>query len=380
MTVSSKLPDIGTSIFTVMSRMAADHKALNLSQGFPDFPVHPELIERAHHYMQKGLNQYAPGNGVPRLRTGIAEMTERLYGVKPDAEEEITISTGATEGIFATLTALIQSGDQVILFDPAYDSYDPAIRLCGAEPIHLNLEYPKFSLPWQGLRNAINGKTRAIVINNPHNPTGSILSREDLEELGKLAQEHDLIVISDEVYHNMVFDEVKHTSVLQIESLKNRCVAIFSFGKTFHATGWKTGYCIAPPALTQEIRRVRQFVTFTVNTPIQFAVADFIEDPDHYEYLGGFFEKKRDVFQKAVANSKFRPLQCSGTYFQVLNYGEVSSEDDMTMAKKMTKEHALASIPISVFSADGTDHRLLRFCFAKDDETLLAAGKILCDL
>lgn len=380
MTITPKLPDVGTSIFTVMSKMAADHDALNMSQGFPEFPVHPELIERAHHYMLKGLNQYAPGNGVPRLREGIADMTERLYGERRDAETEITVSTGATEGIYSTLTALIHRGDQVILFDPAYDSYDPAIRLCGAEPVHLNLAYPTFGIPWEALRNAINDKTRAIVINNPHNPTGSILTRADMEKLGRLAKAHDLLVISDEVYHNMVFDGVRHTSALQIADLRDRSVAIFSFGKTFHATGWKTGYCIASAELTREIRRTRQFVTFTVNTPIQFALADFIEDPDHYEYLAGFFEEKRNVFLQAVANSQFQPIQCSGTYFQLLNYGAVSDQPDMDMAEELTKTHGLATIPVSVFSADGTDHRLLRFCFAKDDETLQAAGKILNSL
>lgn len=377
MIVNSKLPEVGTSIFTVMSRMAADHDAINLSQGFPDFPVHPELIDRAHHYMQKGLNQYAPGNGVPRLKKAISEMTLRLYGVAPDAEDEITISTGATEGLFATITALVERGDEVILFDPAYDSYDPAIRLCGGVPVHLNLEYPSFGIPWDQLTDAINEKTKAIIINNPHNPTGSILSKEDLIALGRIAVEKDLIVISDEVYHNMVFDGIHHTSVLQIENLKDRSVAVFSFGKTFHATGWKSGYCIAPTTITQEIRKVRQFVTFTVNTPIQFALADFIENPNHYENLAGFFEEKRNVFIKAIENSRFKSIPSSGTYFQLLEFSSINDLNDVAMSEQMTKENGLASIPVSVFNHDEHDHQLLRFCIAKDDSTLLAAAKIL---
>ncbi len=380
MIVKSKLPEVGTSIFSVMSRMAADHNAINLSQGFPDFPVHPELIERAHHYMQKGLNQYAPGNGVPRLKKAIAEMTGRLYGVAPDPEEEITISTGATEGLFATITALVERGDEIILFDPAYDSYDPAIRLCGGIPVHLNLEYPTFGIPWAKLAETINDKTKAIIINNPHNPTGSILRKEDLLELARIAVDKDLIVISDEVYHNMVFDGIRHTSVLQIDDLRDRSVAVFSFGKTFHATGWKSGYCVAPDALTQEIRRVRQFVTFTVNTPIQFALADFIEDPDHYENLAGFFEEKRDVFLNAIVSSRFKSIPSAGTYFQLLEYSAINDLSDVTMSEQMTKENGLASIPVSVFNHDGHDHQLLRFCFAKDDTTLLAAANILNEL
>lgn len=380
MIVNSKLPEVGTSIFSVMSRMAADHKAINLSQGFPDFPVHHELIDRAHHYMKKGLNQYAPGNGVPRLKKAISEMTDRLYGVGSDPEDEITITTGATEGLFATITALVERGDEVILFDPAYDSYDPAIRLCGGIPVHLNLEYPSFGLPWSDLAHAINDKTKAIIINNPHNPTGSILKREDLVELGRIAAEKDIIVISDEVYHNMVFDGIRHSSVLQIESLKDRSVAVFSFGKTFHATGWKSGYTIASEAITQEIRRVRQFVTFTVNTPIQFALADFIEDPEHYENLAGFFEEKRDVFVNAVKDSRFKAIPSSGTYFQLLEYSNINELGDMDMCEQMTKENGLASIPVSVFNHDGHDQQLLRFCFAKDDSTLLAAAKILNEL
>lgn len=380
MIVNSKLPEVGTSIFSVMSRMAADHNAINLSQGFPDFPVHPELIDRAHHYMQKGLNQYAPGNGVPRLKAEISKMKSRLYSVAPDPEDEITISTGATEGLFATITALVERGDEVILFDPAYDSYDPAIRLCGGVPVHLNLEFPSFGIPWEALAEAINGKTKAIIINNPHNPTGSILRKEDLVELGRIAQEKGLIVISDEVYHNMVFDGIRHTSALQIESLKDRSVAIFSFGKTFHATGWKSGYCVAPQALTKEIRRVRQFVTFTVNTPIQFALADFIENPDHYENLAGFFEEKRNVFVNAVKDSRFKAIPSAGTYFQLLEYSAINELGDMAMCEQMTKENGLASIPVSVFNYDGHDQQLLRFCFAKDDSTLLAAAKILNEL
>ncbi|MEM9324787.1 MAG: methionine aminotransferase [Bacteroidota bacterium] len=377
MTITSKLPDIGTSIFSVMSGMATQHKALNLSQGFPDFAISQELIDRVTDQMQRGRNQYPPSIGVGPLREAISEMTSHLYGIEANPSTEITIFSGATEAIYCAITALIHEGDEVIIFDPAYDSYDPVVRLQRGVPVHINLVQPHFGIPWDRLEESITPRTKAIMINNPHNPTGSIIERADLERLERVAEQHDLMVISDEVYHNMVFDGKKHTSVLEFEGLRRRSIGAFSFGKTFHATGWKVGYSIAPPAFTEELRRVHQFVTFTVNTPIQFALGEFIREPSHYESLPGFFQQKRDFFLECIAGSRFRAIPSGGTYFQVLSYEGLSDLSDQEMAEMMTKEMGLASIPVSVFYDDGSDHKLLRFCFAKDEETMSKAGEIL---
>lgn len=363
-----------------MSKMALEHNALNFAQGFPDFDVSETLVSSVQFHMKAGRNQYAPSIGVESLRLQIAKMTKDLYGFCPNAEKEITIFSGATEALYATLTALINPGDEVILFDPAYDCYDPVIRLNGAVPIHINLTDSDFSIPWGKVESKINHRTKAIIINNPHNPTGAVFSREDLQKLEEIAHSNDLLVISDEVYHNMIYDNKNHESVLKFQNLKDRSIAIFSFGKTFHATGWKVGYAIASEAIMKEIRKVHQFVTFSVSTPVQYALSDYLEDRENYLGLSSFFEKKRDLFLSAIAPSRFKPVSCSGTYFQVLRYDELTNKKDMILAEEMTIEKKLASIPLSVFYEDDTDNKLLRFCFAKGEDTIKKAAKILNSL
>jgi len=358
-----------------MSRMALEHDAINLSQGFPDFPVSEKLIGLIHQKMKEGHNQYAPMPGAPALRKVIAEVIEKTYQRPTDFETEVTVTSGGTEAIFAAIAALISAGDEVILFDPSYDSYDPAIRLNGGIPVHLNLSPPNFSIDWNEVRKKITSRTRMIMVNTPHNPTGSVLSDSDLKTLEKLANEHDLIVLSDEVYERIIFENKSHESVLKYRALRDRSIAIFSFGKTFHATGWKVGYSIAPENITREIRKAHQFITFSVNTPVQLALADYLADPENYLHLGKFYQQKRDFFLNEIKGSSMKPLPCFGSYFQLVSYeGE---ESDAQMAEWMTKEMKLAPIPVSAFYKDKTDHKLLRFCFAKGEETLLRAGKIL---
>jgi methionine aminotransferase len=316
--------------------------------------------------------------GVPLLRQQIAQKLSTTLNINFDPENEITVVAGATEGLYAALTAFVHSGDEVIIFDPAYDLYAPAVQLSGGRPIHLELELPNFTINWDVLESSISAKTRLIVINNPNNPAGSILSYQDLERLSELAIKHDLLIISDEVYEHMVFDPHSHQTILKHPVLRTRSIAIFSFGKTFHATGWKVGYCVAPPALTSELRRVHQFVAFSVNTPIQMALAEFLRDPSHYQYLSDFFREKRDLFLSLMQESRFEPLPCNGTYFQLMRYDAISDRPDMEMATWMTKEHGVASIPTSVFYHRKTDNRILRFCFAKNADTLTKAAEKLC--
>ncbi|MDH5599037.1 MAG: methionine aminotransferase [Cyclobacteriaceae bacterium] len=370
MNIISKLPEQGTSIFTVMSAMALEHGAINLSQGFPEFEVSPELVDRIYHYMTKGHNQYAPMPGTPQLRKEIARVTEENYGRKTDENNEITIFSGATEALFSSITTLIHPGDEVILFDPAYDSYDPAIKLSGGIPIHIELSYPDFTIPWNIVREKISSKTKLIIINTPHNPTGTVLSEGDMKELIALVKEHDLWVLSDEVYEWIIFDNKSHVSVLKYPELKDRSIAVFSFGKTFHATGWKMGYAIAGESLTKELRKVHQFVTFSVNTPIQLAMADHLKVRENYTSLPDLYQPKRDHFLNLIKDLPLTPLTCSGTYFQLLSYAGISDEDDRTFSEKMTKEWGVAVIPVSVFYEKKTDHKLIRVCFAKNQDTL----------
>lgn len=379
-TISSKLPLVGTTIFTEMSALAVEHNAINLSQGFPDFPLDSHLIDLVKHYMSSGHNQYAPMPGIPALRKQIAAKLKPYHAQPFDADEEITITSGATEGLFATLNALIHPRDEVIIFDPAYDLYAPAVMLAGGKPVHLELMLPEFSINWEQLEQAIGSQTRAIVINNPNNPAGSILHGEELERLRDLVVSRDLIIISDEVYEHMVYDGLQHHSILSVPGLRERGVAVFSFGKTFHATGWKIGYTVAPPAITKELRKVHQFVTFSVNTPIQLAIADYLNDPGHYLGLSDFFQKKRDFFLSLMAPSRFKPLPSRGTYFQIMSYQDISDRPDRDMAHWMTVEHGVASIPVSVFYNSGRDHKLLRFCFGKNSETLKQAAEKLCKI
>lgn len=377
MNIQSRLPDISTSIFAIMSKMAADHGAINLSQGFPDFQVDPVVVDLIHKQMRAGHNQYAPMPGVPALRHVIAEVILKTYNYPVNPETEITISAGATEALYAAIAAFVHPGDEVIVFDPAYDSYNPAIRLNGGVPVHINLRYPNFSIDWEEVRARITSRTRVIMVNTPQNPSGAVLTEQDLKQLEDLAEEHDLIVLSDEVYERIIFDGIRHESVLNYPNLASRSVAVFSFGKTFHATGWKVGYAIAPEMLTREIRKTHQFITFSVNTPVQLALAEYMQTPAHYENLGSFFQQKRDYFLNGIKGSSFEPMPCHGSYFQSLSFKNISSFPDRQMAEELTIRHKVASIPVSVFYNDKTDNMLLRFCFAKSEQTLDRAMEIL---
>jgi methionine transaminase len=377
MQIISRLPDVGTSIFSVMSRMALEHGAINLSQGFPDFEIDRTVIDLVHRFMLEGNNQYAPMPGVPALRQIISEVIANTYHQNRNPETEITITAGATEGIFAAISAFITTGDEVILFDPSYDSYDPAIRLNGGIPIQINLKSPEFSIDWEFVRSKITSRTKMIMVNTPHNPSGAVLAENDLVELESIALKHNLIVLSDEVYERLIYDGIKHQSALSRPGLASQTVSVFSFGKTFHATGWKAGYIVASEHLTREIRKTHQFIVFAVNTPVQFALAEYMKEPVHYQSLGKFYQQKRDFFLDQVKGSSFEPLTCSGSYFQLMSYRNISNKPDVDMAEELTKKFKVASIPVSVFYKDKTDNRLLRFCFAKKEETLARAGEIL---
>jgi methionine transaminase len=375
--IKSRLPEVGTTIFTIMSKMALEYGAINLSQGFPDFPVDDKLVDLIHTRMQEGFNQYAPMPGAPALRQVIANVVSQTYNRKTDAETEITVTAGGTEALFSVIAALVHAGDEVLVFDPAYDSYNPAIRLNGGIPIHINLTYPNFSIDWEVVKSKITPRTRMVMINTPHNPSGAVLSSNDLKTLQELAVQHDLIVLSDEVYERIIFDGVRHESVLHYPELTDRSVAVFSFGKTFHATGWKVGYAVAPTHLTAEIRKAHQFVTFSVNTPVQLALAEYMAAPQHYLNLGSFYQKKRDYFLAGIKGSSFEPMECHGSYFQSLSYNSISTLPDMQMAEELTKKYKVASVPVSAFYQDRTDNKLLRFCFAKQEKTLDQAIEIL---
>lgn len=374
--MQSKLPDVGTTIFAIMSKMAAEHNAINLSQGFPDFPLDPTLINLVSKAMQEGHNQYAPMPGLPSLRNVIAEIIYNTYEKKTDPETEITVTAGGTQALYAILQALVQTGDEVIVFDPAYDSYDPAIRLSGGVPVHINLQAPSFLIDWSEVESKITSRTKIIMVNTPHNPSGAVLSEEDIISQ-KLVVKHNLILLSDEVYERIIFDDKKHYSALGRPVLAERSIVVFSFGKTFHATGWKTGYIVAPAEFTKEIRKAHQFMVFSVNTPIQVALAEYMKKPEHYTGLGDFYQQKRDQFLSFIKGSSLQPLACYGSYFQLLSYDSISHQADTSMAEELTIKHKIASIPVSVFYKDRTDNRLLRFCFAKKNETLEKAGEIL---
>jgi len=377
MKVQSRLPDVGTSIFTVMSKMALDYGAINLSQGFPDFMIDEKIIGLVHKYMLEGHNQYAPMPGTPALRKSIAEVILKTYSRTVDPDTQITITSGATESTYSVIAALISPGDEVIIFDPSYDSYNPAVRLNGGVPVHINLNPGDFSIDWHTVRSKINKRTRMIIINTPHNPSGAVLREPDLKELEKIALEHDLLVLSDEVYERLIYDGLTHQSILRYPGLAEQSLAVFSFGKTFHATGWKVGYVVASPTLTKEILRAHQFVVFSVNTPIQLALAEYLQTPKHYLELGDFYQKKRDFFLEQMKGSSFEPLPSYGSYFQLMSYKSISNKSDVEMAEDLLKKSKVASIPVSVFYRDGTDNRLLRFCFAKKEETLEKACAIL---
>lgn len=376
--IKSKLPDIGTTIFTVMSKMADEAGALNLSQGFPDFEVSRELIAHVSNAMKQGHNQYAPMPGLLFLRKSIANSLKDTYNWNGDIGTEITVTGGATEALYSCITAFIHPGDEVLIIEPAYDSYIPAVRLSGGVPVPVQLNPENFSVQWNNVEEAITEKTKMIIINTPHNPTGSVWSKTDLIKLEQVAIERNLLVLSDEVYDRIIFDGLQHESVLRFPELRKRSMAVFSFGKTFHVTGWKVGYVVAPDYLTSEIRKVHQFLNFSVNTPIQYGLATYLADINHYQNLHIFYEKKRDLFLKRITGSRFKPVKCSGTYFQLLSYAAISDKDERTMAEYLTKEYKIASIPVSPFYSDQRNNNILRFCFAKKDETIKKAAKILC--
>lgn len=377
----SKLPHVGTTIFSVMSKMAAEYGAINLSQGFPDFDCPPRLRELVVNALNSGKNQYPPMHGIPELREAIAEKVARLYGYQADPETEVTVSSGATEAIFDAIQAVAGSGDEVIVLDPAYDCYDPAIRLASATPVHIPLALPDYRIDFDRLASALNPRTRLLIINTPHNPCGTVMSRQDLDTLAELLRDRDLLLLSDEVYEHMVFDGAQHISVLSHEELREKSFAVFSFGKTYHATGWKLAYCIAPPILTAEFRKVHQFVTFTSVSFVQYAIADFLREcPQHADELPDFYQAKRDTFNELLAPSRFTLKPSAGTYFQLADYSELSDLPDTDFANELTQRHGVAAIPLTPFYQTPPQTRIVRFCFCKDDATLKAAAEILCAL
>ncbi len=380
--ITSKLPDVGTTIFTHMSALAARCNAINLSQGYPDFDAPPALCEALSRAVHDGHNQYAPMAGLPELRAALAEQLRRHRQVNCDPDTEITVVPGATEGIFCAVMASVRPGDEVIVLDPCYDSYAPAIVLAGGQPVHVPLLAGSFRPDWEKVAAAVTPNTRMIMVNSPHNPTGATLAREDLDRLAQLAQENDLLVCSDEVYEHLLFDDRQHHSVLQWPGLRERSFAHYSFGKTFSVTGWKTGYCVAPPALTTELRKVHQFVAFVAVTPVQRAVAEFLSaEPDYPATLPAFYQAKRDLFCEALSGSRFALSPSAGTYFQLLEYSAISDAPDHRLCEDWTRERGVASIPVSVFyRSPPPDQHYLRFCFAKSDAVLLQAAEILCKI
>lgn len=375
----SKLPHVGTTIFTVMSGLAAAHSAINLSQGFPNWNPHPRLQERVLHHMQHGLNQYAPMPGLPLLRQRIAEKMNTLYGTDLSAETDVTVTAGATQAIFCAIAAFVGPGDEVILLEPCYDSYRPSVETVGGVPIVHTLHAPHYDIDWAAVGRLIGPRTRMICINTPTNPTGQILRQTDLDALADILEDTNVLVLSDEVYEHLIFDGEQHASALAHPRLAPRTLATFSFGKTYHNTGWKVGYCIAPAALTREFRKVHQFNVFSVNTPVQAALADFMEDASQYLALPEFYQQKRDFFRGCMEKTRFVPLPSSGagTYFQLYDYSAISDLPDVAFCQWLTTTHGVAAIPVSVFHSSGLDEKVIRFCFAKTDDLLEEAGKRL---
>ncbi len=376
-TLKSKLPGSGTTIFTVMSSLAAEHKAINLGQGFPDFMMSGRLIGLVDQAMRNGHNQYVHANGLPLLRERIAEKIASLYGTEVHPDQSITVTPGGTYAIYTALTAALQPGDEVIVFEPAYDSYIPNIEINGARAIRIPLSFPEYTIDWNRVRQAINPRTRMIMLNSPHNPTGSVLSSEDIRELRELVQHSDILLLSDEVYEHLVFDDLRHESLLRYPDLLQRSFVCFSFGKTYHCTGWKMGYCVAPPEMMAEFRKVHQFNCFTCNSPVQWALAEFLKEKDEYLLLGKQVQQKRDYFEQRMRQTRFRPLPTHGSYFQLYSYAHCSDMPETEMAVQVTKNFGVATIPASAFYRDGTDNKVLRFCFAKKETTLEEAAERL---
>ena len=377
----SKLPNLGTTIFTQMSALAQQHQAINLSQGFPDFDGPLFLQERLAYHVAHGANQYAPMTGVQPLREAIADKTADLYGYKPDANSEVTITAGATEALYAAITALVRPGDEVICFDPSYDSYAPAVELSGGVVKRIALQPPSFRVDWQAFSALLSDRTRLVILNTPHNPSATVWHQADFDALWQAIKEREIFVISDEVYEHICFARQGHASVLAHSELRERAVAVSSFGETYHMTGWKIGYCVAPAAISAELRKVHQYLTFSVNTPAQLALADMLrEDPAHYRELPAFYQKKRDVLVNALRDSRLEILPCEGTYFLLVDYSAVSTLNDVEFCQWLTTEVGVAAIPLSVFCADPFPHKLIRLCFAKQESTLLTAAERLVSL
>ena len=378
--VSSRLPGVGTTIFTVMSRMAQESGAINLSQGFPDFNAEPVLFERVAHWMRAGHNQYPPMAGVAALREAVAEKVEALYGTAYDVEREITVTAGATQALFTAVAALVRPGDEVIVFEPVYDAYAPAIELQGGKVVRLRLAAPDYRPDWTAVAAAITPRTRMIMINSPHNPTATVWHAADMAQLEALTRGTGIVILSDEVYEHIVFDGAGHESCARHPELAARSLIVSSFGKTYHITGWKVGYVIGPAELMAEFRKVHQFNVFTVNTPVQLALADYMQDPSRHLGLAAFYQAKRDFFTAAMAGSCFELLPSRGTYFQLARYGALSDQADTDFVADLTREVGVAAIPVSAFFADGHDEGIIRFCFAKAEPTLAQACERLCRL
>lgn len=376
----SKQPQVQTTIFTKMSAMALEHGALNLSQGFPGFDCAPALQELLQHY-SKGYNQYAPMAGVPALRQSLAAKTSSFYDIPVDTDSEVTIVSGATEAIFAAIHCCVSPGDEVIMFDPSYDAYDPIVRLAGGVPIHIPLKASRnFAIDWDELASKITPRTRAIMVNSPHNPTGAVWSMADLDAFAEVVKGTNILIVSDEVYEHIVFDGVQHASVLLHPELRKRSFVCGSFGKTYHITGWKIGYCLAPAFLTTEFRKLHQWVTFSSATPLQYALADYLKEPSHYLGLSEFYQKKRDLFASQFSGTKWKVLTSAGSFFQCLDYSAISTEKDVDLANRLTREIKVASIPVSVFYETAPGDKILRFCFAKEDDMLVEAAKRLVQI
>ena len=378
--LQSKLPNVGTTIFTTMSAMAAEYDAINLSQGFPSFDCPAHLAHQAQVHINEAKNQYAPMTGVPALNLQIVDLVKRCYG-RDIALEEVTVTSGATEALFVAIQTIVEPGDEVIVFDPVYDSYEPGVDLAGGRCVHIPLFAPDYRIDWQRVKEAVTPKTKAIMLNTPHNPSGTVITAEDIEELTNLVNEHDLYVISDEVYEHIVFDDATHHSILRYDELYKRSFVVSSFGKTFHVTGWKIGYCIAPVQFSEEFRKIHQYVTFSTCTPMQWAIADMLaEQPEHVDELRSFYQQKRDFFANAMQGSRFQFLPCKGTYFQLMDYSAISGMGDMDFAEWLTKEKGIATVPLSPFYGEDYNDKIIRVCFAKDEETLANAAKILKDM
>ncbi|MBN8451644.1 pyridoxal phosphate-dependent aminotransferase [Accumulibacter sp.] len=375
--VDSKLPQVGTTIFTVMSRLAADCSAINLSQGFPDFQAEAALFDATCRAMRAGRNQYPPMAGIVELRTAIASKVRELYGAAYDVEGEITVTAGATQAIFTAIAAFVRAGDEVVVFEPVYDSYVPAIETVGGRAVFASLRFPDYRPDWDQVRSLLGPRTRMIIINSPHNPTGSLLRSDDLDRLANLTRGSDIVVLADEVYEHIVFDGRQHASVAAHAELAARSIVVSSFGKTYHITGWKVGYVLAAQELMAEFRKVHQFNVFTVNTPCQFGIAEYMQDASRHLGLAAFYQAKREFFRQQLAASRFELLPCHGTYFQLARYGAISDLPDREFACWLTREAGVAAIPVSVFRHDGVDDRVVRFCFAKQEATLAAAGERL---